>query len=93
MRCKLVSLLLLTSAIVTAMPAVMGPFSLGMLLLWVALRLPLQILRRELLAFLIFLLLVFMIRALSTPGDPWVSWGALRVSREGLQEGGKLSGD
>lgn len=89
-RCKLVSLLLLTSAIVAAMPTAMGPLSLGMLLLWGALRLPLQILGREILAFLIFLLLVFIIRALSTPGDPWVSWGVLRMSREGLQEGGQV---
>lgn len=89
-RCKLVSLLLLTSAIVAAMPTAMGPLSLGLLLLWGALRLPLQILGREILAFLIFLLLVFIVRALSTPGDPWVSWGVLRMSREGLQEGGQV---
>jgi len=89
-RCKLVSLLLLTSAIVAAIPAAMGPLSLGALLLWGALRLPLQILGREIRAFLIFLLLVFIVRALSTPGDPWVSWGALSIAREGLQEGGQV---
>lgn len=89
-RCKLVSLLLLTSAIVAAIPAAMGPLSIGMLLLWGALRLPLQILGREILTFLIFLLLVFVVRALATPGDPWVSWGVLSIAREGLQEGGQV---
>jgi energy-coupling factor transporter transmembrane protein EcfT len=66
-RCKLVSLLLLTSAIVAATPAAMGPLSIGLLLLWGGLRLPLQILGREILAFLIFLLLVFVIRAYRPP--------------------------
>lgn len=89
-RCKLVSLLLLTSAIVAAIPAAMGPLSLGLVLLWGALRLPLQILGREILAFLVFLLLVFVIRALSTPGETWVSWGTLQITHEGLQEGGKV---
>jgi biotin transport system permease protein len=89
-RCKLVSLLLLTSAVVAAIPAAMGPLSIGLVLLWVALRLPLQILGREILAFLVFLLLVFVVRALSTPGDPWLSWGVLSIAREGLQEGGKV---
>lgn len=87
-RCKLVSLLLLTSAIVAAVPATMGPLSLGALLLWGSLRLPLQMLGREILAFLIFLLLVFVVRALATPGDPWIVWGGLSIAQEGLREGG-----
>jgi biotin transport system permease protein len=87
-RCKLVCLLLLTSAIVAATPAAMGPLSIGVLLLWGGLRLPLQILGREILAFLIFLLLVFVVRALATPGDPWIAWGGLSIAQEGLREGG-----
>jgi energy-coupling factor transporter transmembrane protein EcfT len=42
------------------------------------------------LAFLLFLLLVFSIRALSTTGDPWLSWGPLIIAREGLKAGGQV---
>jgi energy-coupling factor transporter transmembrane protein EcfT len=69
-RFKLICLVLLTSAVMVAMPMAMMPMSLGGILLWISLRLPLRILGREMLAFLFFLLLVFSIRALSTPGDP-----------------------
>jgi biotin transport system permease protein len=89
-RCKLVSLLFLTAAIVAAIPVTMGPLSIGVMLLWGVLRLPLQILGREIWAFLIFLLLVFVVRALSTPGDPWLSWGVLHIAREGIQAGGQV---
>ena len=69
-RAKLVSLLLLTSAVAAAAPAAMGPLTLGGVVIWGALRLPLNLLGREMRAFLIFLALVFVIRALSTPGWP-----------------------
>lgn len=89
-RFKLICLVLLTSAVMVAIPTAMVPMSLGGILLWISLRLPLRILGREMLAFLFFLLLVFSIRALSTPGDPWLSWGPLTIAREGLQAGGQV---
>jgi energy-coupling factor transporter transmembrane protein EcfT len=89
-RFKLICLVLLTSAVMIAMPMAMMPMSLGGILLWISLRLPLRILGREMLAFLSFLLLVFSIRALSTPGDIWLSWGPLTIAHEGLQAGGQV---
>jgi len=89
-RFKLICLVLLTSAVMAAMPTAMMPMSLGGILLWTSLRLPLRILGREMLAFLFFLLLVFSMRALSTPGDPWLSWGPLTIAREGVQAGGQV---
>ena len=86
-RCKLISLLLLTAAVVAAPPLAMGPISLGIILLWVSLRLHLRRLGHEIRLFLVFLVAVFMIRALSTPGVPVVDWQGLSVSREGLHQG------
>ena len=89
-RFKLICLVLLTSAVMVATPTAMMPMSLGGILLWISLRLPLRILGREMLAFLFFLLLVFSMRALSTPGDIWLSWGPLTIAHEGLQAGGQV---
>jgi energy-coupling factor transporter transmembrane protein EcfT len=89
-RFKLICFELLTSAVMAAMPIAMMPMSLGVILLWVSLRLPLRTLGREMVAFLFFLLLVFSIRALSTTGDPLLSWGPLTITREGLQTGGQV---
>ena len=89
-RFKLICLVLLTSAVMVAMPMAMISMSLGGILLWISLRLPLRILGREMMAFLFFLLLVFSMRALSTPGDPWLSWGPLTITREGVQAGGQV---
>jgi energy-coupling factor transporter transmembrane protein EcfT len=87
-RCKLACLFMLTSAILAASSVSVGPLSIGMLLLWRSLKLPALFLGRELLAFSLFLLLVFGARALSASGDPLVSWGSLHISREGLVDGG-----
>jgi len=87
-RCKLACLILLTSAVMSASMAVTASLTIGMMLLWIILRLPVHLLRRELLAFFFFLLLVFAARALSVPGEPWIIWGGLRISREGVLEGG-----
>lgn len=86
-RCKLISLFLLTSAVMAAPPVAMGPFSLGIILLWAALRLPLRRLGDEIRLFVVFLIVVFTIRALSTPGVPVFAWYGLSISREGLCEG------
>lgn len=86
-RCKLISLFLLTSAVVAASPAAMGPLSLGAIVLWSGLRLPLRLLGREMRLFLLFLLVVFAVRSLATPGDPLFAWHGLQVSREGFQAG------
>jgi energy-coupling factor transporter transmembrane protein EcfT len=86
-RVKLVDLLLLTSAVVAASPSAMGPLTLGAVLLWGALRMPLRPLGHEMRAFLLFLALIFATRALSTPGDPVLAWGGLVVTREGLWQG------
>ncbi len=89
-RWKLACLLMLTSAVMTAKPAAMGPLSFGAILLWTGLRLPLKRFGRELLAFLLFLMFVFSARAVSTPGDPWLSWGLVHVTRDGVREGGQM---
>lgn len=89
-RCKLACLLMLTSAVMTAAPAVMGPLSFGAILLWTGLRLPLKRFGRELTVFLLFLTFVFSTRAVSTSGDPWLSLGVLQVTREGVWEGGQM---
>lgn len=86
-RCKLASLVLLTSAVVAAAPAAMAPMSLGALLLWVLLRMPLRTLGGEMAAFLVFLLFVFGARAVTTPGTPWLAWGMLILTREGIAAG------
>lgn len=86
-RCKLGSLFLLTSAVVAASPAFMGPLSLGAVVLWCGLGLPRRLLGREMRLFLIFLLAVFAVRALATPGERLFHWQWLQVSREGLQAG------
>jgi biotin transport system permease protein len=86
-RCKLIGLLLLTSAVVAAPPAAMGPLSMGAIGLWAMLRLPLRRLGREARFFMAFLLLVFAVRAIATPGVPLLAWQGLSISREGLQQG------
>ena len=86
-RCKLIILLVLTAAVVAAPPVAMGPISLGIILLWASLRLPLRRLGREIRLFLVFLMAVFIVRALSTPGVSVVDWHGLSVSREGLHQG------
>jgi biotin transport system permease protein len=86
-RCKLVSLLLLTSAVVAAAPVMMGPFTLGLLLCWAALRLPLPAPGREWVLFSAFLIAVFAARALSTPGVAVADWNGWRLTREGLLQG------
>jgi len=86
-RCKLISLLLLTSAVVAARPAAMGPFSLGAIALSTMLQLPLRRLGREIRLFIVFLLFIFVVRAVATPGVPVLAWQGLSVSREGLQAG------
>ena len=87
-RCKLISLLLLTSAIVAAEAVMMGLLTPAAILLWVGLGLPLRVLSREMRVFGLFLLLVFVIRVLVTPGASLLEWGNVSISREGLQEGG-----
>ena len=86
-RCKLISLLLMTAAVMAAPPVAMGPISLGIVLLWISVRLPLRRLGREIRLFLVFLMAIFIVRALSTPGVPVVEWHGLSISREGLQQG------
>lgn len=87
-RCKLACLLLLTAAVALARPTAMAPLSAGLLFLWAWLRLPIRALGAELTAFGLFLLLVFAVRAVVTPGLPLLHWGALTVTMEGLQAGG-----
>jgi energy-coupling factor transporter transmembrane protein EcfT len=86
-RFKLASLLLLTAAVTLARPAAMAPLSLGLLLSWGLLRLPLRLLGGELAAFALFLLVVFAVRAAVTPGEPLMQWAGLAITREGLQAG------
>jgi energy-coupling factor transporter transmembrane protein EcfT len=86
-RCKLISLLLLTSAVVAAPPAAMAPLSMGAVALWAMLRWPLRRLGREIRLFLVFLVVVFVVRAAATPGVPVFAWQGLSISREGLQGG------
>ena len=86
-RSKLICLFLLTSSVVAASPAAMGPLTLLAVVLWGGLHLPLRLLGREMRLFLIFLLVVFTVRALVTPGTLLFAWHGLQVSREGLQAG------
>ena len=86
-RCKLICLFLLTSAVMAAPPVAMGPLSFGIVLLWARLRLPLRRLGYEIRLFLVFLGVVFTIRALSTPGAPVLAGYGLSISREGLYAG------
>lgn len=86
-RCKLASLLLLTAAVAVAGPAAIAPLSLGLLLLWGVPRIPLRRLGAEMAAFALFLLLIFAVRAAVTPGEPLIRWGAVTITREGLQAG------
>jgi energy-coupling factor transporter transmembrane protein EcfT len=51
------------------------------------LRLPLRRLGREARFLLVFLLLIFVVRALATTGVPVFAWQGVSVSREGLLEG------
>lgn len=86
-RGKLICLFLLTSAVVTATPGAMGPLTLGGAALWWGLHLPMRLLGRELRLFLLFLLVVFAVRALAIPGEALFAWHGLQVTREGLQAG------
>ena len=52
--------------------------------------LPLLSAAKELRFFVILLLMVFMARVLSTPGDPLMQLGVLKFSRQGLVDGGMV---
>jgi len=87
-RVKLAGLLgACTVALQSASP---GLLVLGLLLglLMTIQRLPLKPLLRQLRLFCYLLALVWVARALATPGVPLWSWGLLTISRAGIVEGG-----
>jgi energy-coupling factor transporter transmembrane protein EcfT len=85
-RIKFIVLILISLTVLKAPMAFLGLITIGQMMLIVRLRLPLKVTLAEL-RFLLFLLAaVFVARALSTPGTPFVALKWLTISKEGLSE-------
>jgi energy-coupling factor transporter transmembrane protein EcfT len=87
-RVKLLGLLGISALGLKADPLGLLLLSLFLVILIVAQRLPLGTMLRQLRLFGALLLLVWISRALATPGTPWLSWGPIQLSRPGVVEGG-----
>ncbi|MGB5985978.1 MAG: energy-coupling factor transporter transmembrane component T [Desulfobacterales bacterium] len=86
-RVKLLGVLGISAVGLRVEPLGLLFLSLFLVILMAAQRLPLGTMLRQLRLFGWFLLLVWISRALTTPGTPWLSWGPIHLSRPGVIEG------
>ena len=86
-RVKMALLMLVSLTVLGAGPAALALMSVCLLFLICYLRLPLKSICSELRYFLVLLVLVFVARALTTPGDPLITARWVSISREGVLAG------
>jgi len=86
-RFKLVSMILCSLATVNAQIHGLFFFSLALSALLAYIRTPINTLMRELRYFSVLLLFVFIARSLLTPGTPFIKWGFVTVTYQGMNHG------
>lgn len=86
-RIKLAALMAVSTASLAAGPAGMAVATVLAAAGFYQTRTPLRRALREVRYFLALLLAVWLVRGLTTPGDPLLSWGAVAISRQGAVDG------
>jgi energy-coupling factor transporter transmembrane protein EcfT len=89
-RVKVLGMVVLSIAGLKAQPLGLLILSLALGTMMMAQKLPLRTLLRQLRLFGVLLLLVWVSRALTTPGIPWIDWGPFQISKAGAIEGGLM---
>jgi energy-coupling factor transporter transmembrane protein EcfT len=89
-RFKLLAFLILAATLTAGGPVSLTATSAVLLAGLVATRVPLKALLKEMRLFLAFLVLIWLVRALGTPGRPLLLLGPYQLTREGVGQGGLI---
>jgi len=87
-RIKLISLILISFTVLRADPLALSILSSILILMMVNSRMPVKSSLKAFRYFFLLLLLVFLARAFSTPGSTLIDLNVIKVSRQGIYDGG-----
>ncbi len=86
-RCKLAALLLLSMLTMGAGPPAMAAMSIALAAAAWVIRMPVAALIREARMFFLLLLVIWVTRAVVTPGEMWVEWAGVGMTAQGMRLG------